>query len=65
MAKDAFIEQMESEFASIQAFPNELRWFVHDEADAAFLLDAARDVFDRSRAPPLIARPSSAPARGA
>ena len=53
MAKDAFIEQMESDFEAIQAFPNELRWFVHDEADEAFLLGAARDVFDRPRPPEL------------
>jgi hypothetical protein len=51
MARDAFVERMESDFFSIRAFPNELRWFVHDEADEAFLLDAARDVFDRPERP--------------
>lgn len=53
MAKDAFIDRMEADFETIRAFPNALRWFVHDEADETFLLDAARDVFDRPRSPQL------------
>ncbi len=53
MSKDAFLEQMQADFETIRAFPNELRWFVHDEADETFLLGAARDVFDRPEAPEL------------
>ncbi len=51
MARDAFLDQMESDFTAIRAFPNELRWFVHDAADEAFLLDAAQDVFERPQSP--------------
>ena len=53
MSKDAFIDRMESDFEMIRVFPNELRWFAHDQDDESFLLDAARDVFDRPRAPQL------------
>jgi hypothetical protein len=53
MARDRFIDQMKSDFSSIRAFPNELRWFVHDAADEAFLLAAAQDVFDRPQSPDL------------
>lgn len=51
MSRDAFLERMQADFEAIRAFPNELRWFVHDEADEAFLLGAARDVFDRPEPP--------------
>jgi hypothetical protein len=53
MSREAFIDQMQSDFETIRAFPNELRWFVHDSADEAFLLGAAREVFDRPDAPEL------------
>ena len=53
MPRSAFLDQMQSDFDSIRAFPHELRWFVHDEADEAFLLDAAREVFDRPENPEL------------
>jgi hypothetical protein len=53
MARERFIDQMQSDFSSIRAFPNELRWFVHDAADEAFLLSAAQDVFDRPKSPDL------------
>ena len=51
MARDAFIDRMESDFFAIRAYPSALRWFVHDEADEAFLLGAARDVFDQPERP--------------
>ena len=51
MSREAFIGQMQSDFETIRAFPNELRWFVHDSADESFLLGAARDVFDRPEPP--------------
>ena len=53
MSRDAFLLQMQSDFDTVRAFPNELRWFVHDEADEQFLLGAARTVFDRPQAPEL------------
>jgi hypothetical protein len=46
-----FIERMQQDFTLIHAFPQELRWFVHDADDESYLLGAARDVFDRP-APP-------------
>ena len=49
--RDAFIDRMEADFVAIRGVPNELRWFAHDAADETFLLDAAREVFDRP-APP-------------
>jgi hypothetical protein len=51
MARDAFLDQMESDFTAIRAFPNELRWFVHDAADEAFLFAAAQDVFESPQSP--------------
>jgi hypothetical protein len=51
MSREAFLGQMQSDFDTIRAFPNELRWFVHDSADESFLLGAARDVFDRPEPP--------------
>jgi hypothetical protein len=53
MSREAFIAQMQSDFDTIRAFPNDLRWFVHDQADESFLLGAARDVFDRPEPPDL------------
>ena len=53
MSRDAFLDRMTADFEMIRAFPNELRWFAHDEADEAFLLGAARDVFDRPEPPEL------------
>jgi hypothetical protein len=51
MAREKFIDQMESDFVAIRSFPRELRWFVQDAADEAFLLGAARDVFDHPEDP--------------
>ena len=45
MSSEAFISRMEQDFVVIQDFPSELRWFVRDADDEAFLLSAARDVF--------------------
>ena len=46
MPASAFLDRMEDDFMLIRAFPNELRWFVHDSDDESFLLHEARDVFD-------------------
>ena len=41
-----FIARLQEDFALIQAFPQELRWFVHDSEDEVYLLGAARAVFE-------------------
>jgi hypothetical protein len=46
MARKVFLDRMEEDFVLIRAFPNELRWFVHDSDDESFLLHEAREVFD-------------------
>jgi hypothetical protein len=46
MPANAFLDRMEEDFVLIRAFPNELRWFVHDADDESFLLREAREVFD-------------------
>jgi hypothetical protein len=51
MSRDAFLDRMEEDFQLIQAFPPALRWFAHDEDDARFLLQSAREVFDAPDAP--------------
>jgi hypothetical protein len=51
MSEQQFIGRMRQDFAIIHAFPQELRWFAHDLDDESFLLDAARDVFDRPALP--------------
>jgi hypothetical protein len=51
MSREAFLARMRGDFAAIRAFPPELRWFVHDAADEAFLYAAARDVFDHPESP--------------
>ena len=51
MTGERFIERMRSDFTTIHAFPQELRWFAHDADDEAFLTDSARVVFDQP-APP-------------
>jgi hypothetical protein len=51
MSSQAFLDRMQQDFEAIRAFPSELRWFVHDPDDEAFLLAAARDVFAHPGAP--------------
>jgi hypothetical protein len=51
MSEQQFIDRMQQDFTIIHAFPQELRWFVHDVDDETFLLNAARDVFDRPALP--------------
>ena len=43
--------RMEQDFVLIHAFPQELRWFVHDPDDEVYLLGATRIVFEHP-APP-------------
>jgi len=51
VAADPFIERMKEDFFAIRAFPAELRWFVHDEGDEAFLAEQARLVFEQPWGP--------------
>jgi hypothetical protein len=47
--EEAFIDRMRDDIEMIQAFPPQLRWFVQDDDDAAFLLAAATDVFQQPK----------------
>jgi hypothetical protein len=51
MSEEKFIERMQQDFTLIHSFKQELRWFAHDRDDEAFLLGAAREVFERPDAP--------------
>jgi hypothetical protein len=51
MSEAAFLGRMEDDFEMIQSIPSDLRWFVHDADDEAFLLSAAREVFIRPETP--------------
>src|SRR5271167_3400622 len=51
MSAESFLGRMEEDFEVIQNFPSDLRWFVHDPDDEAFLLASAREVFARPEAP--------------
>jgi hypothetical protein len=51
IAGEAFIERMKEDFFAIRAFPNDLRWFAHDEGDEVFLADQARLVFEQPSIP--------------
>jgi hypothetical protein len=51
ISKASFIARLQDDIQTIQAFPRELRWFVQDEDDAEFLIDAATDVFEVPRDP--------------
>ena len=48
---EKFITRMQQDFVLIHAFPQELRWFVHDPDDEVYLLGATRVVFEHP-APP-------------
>lgn len=51
LSGEAFLARMQEDFVAVRAFPRALRWFVQDEADEAFLLAAAREVFDAPALP--------------
>src|SRR5271169_4991480 len=51
MSEAAFLGRMADDFEMNQSFPSDLRWFVHDTDDEAFLLAAAREVFAHPEAP--------------
>ena len=50
LARETFLDRLESDFVTIRAFPVALRWFVKDAADERFLRAAAEDVYDRPTA---------------
>lgn len=45
MPGEAFLDRMKQDFEAIQSVPSDLRWFVHDADDEAFLLAEASEVF--------------------
>jgi hypothetical protein len=51
MSEKKFIDRMQGDFELIHSFPQELRWFVHDTGDEAYLMAAAREVFERPALP--------------
>lgn len=51
MTEEKFIERMQQDFTLIRAYRQEMRWFAHDSHDEAFLLGAAREVFEHPDAP--------------
>ncbi|HEY8608653.1 MAG TPA: hypothetical protein VIM12_16190 [Noviherbaspirillum sp.] len=46
-----FLRKIREDVELIKAFPPQLRWFVQDEEDAQFLMEAALDVFQKPRSP--------------
>ncbi|HYC42209.1 MAG TPA: hypothetical protein VEB70_04395 [Noviherbaspirillum sp.] len=49
MTEADFISRVRDDIEVIQSFPPNMRWFVQDEEDAAFLIAAATDVFQKPR----------------
>ena len=49
MAEADFLSRIHDDIEVIQSFPPQMRWFVQDEEDAAFLIAAATDVFQKPR----------------
>ena len=49
MAEADFISRIRDDIEIIQSFPPHMRWFVQDDEDAAFLIAAATDVFQKPR----------------
>jgi len=49
--KSTFLDQVQQDIVTIQAFPPPLRWFVQDEDDAEFLISGASGVFDQPQDP--------------
>ena len=48
---EKFMSRMQQDFVLIHAFPQELRWFVHDPDDEVYLLSATRVVFEHPTPP--------------
>ena len=51
VARDRFLERLDSDLETIRAFPPALRWFARDGDDEAFLRAATESVFREPLAP--------------
>jgi hypothetical protein len=51
IARDRFLERLDSDLETIRAFPPALRWFARDGDDEAFLRDATESVFREPLSP--------------
>ena len=51
VSESYFISKIRDDIEVIQGFPRELRWFVQDEDDAVFLIEAAASVFQQPKLP--------------
>jgi hypothetical protein len=51
LSREEFITRMQGDLLAIQSVPRELRWFVQDEEDEAFLVAHAERVFDKPEDP--------------
>ena len=51
MSREAFLGRLYEDLAAIRAYPPALRWFVHDEADEAFLVGEVQAVYDAPLSP--------------
>jgi hypothetical protein len=51
MSREAFLGRLEEDLAAIRSYPAALRWFVHNDADEAFLLAEVRSVYDAPQNP--------------
>lgn len=49
MPERHFVAQFQADVQALQRLPAELRWFVQDKDDEAFLLAAVQDVFRKPR----------------
>lgn len=51
MSREAFLGRLYEDLAAIRAYPLALRWFVHNEADEAFLIGEVQAVYDAPLSP--------------
>ncbi len=49
MPERQFVAQFQADVQALQRLPAELRWFVQDKDDEAFLLAAVQDVFQKPK----------------
>jgi hypothetical protein len=51
MARERFLDRLDTDLHAIRAFPPALRWFARDADDETFLRGATERVFDRPQSP--------------
>jgi len=51
IARDRFLDRLDSDLTTIRAFPPGLRWFARDDDDEAFLRSATETVFSEPVSP--------------